>query len=108
MSEYSQQAHGTRSTHLTIQDIRISVPLDSHFDICGITGGDLWLRHEEGRSDLSVEQGVQPLPLLRLASILGNHLHVAGIRGSTVDRLFTVSNTYLGLETRVQLTQRYS
>ena len=77
--------------YLAVEDVVVAVTLDGHLDICGVTGGDLRLCHQEGRADLALEERVEPLPLLSLAAVLGDDFHVACIRGGAVGSLDTVS-----------------
>jgi hypothetical protein len=78
-------------TYLAVQDIVVTITLDGHLNVSGITGGDLGLCHEEGRSDLALKKRVEPLPLLCLGAIFGDDLHIASIRSSTVGSLVTIS-----------------
>lgn len=81
-------------TYLAVQDIVVTITLDGHLDVGSITGSNLGLRHEEGRSDLALEERVEPLPLLCLGTVLGNNLHVASVRGSAVGSLKLVSTMH--------------
>jgi hypothetical protein len=65
----------------------IAVALNLHLDIPGIRRGDLGFRHQEGGADLTVHQRLQPPGLLCVVAVLGQHLHVARVRGGAVDRL---------------------
>jgi hypothetical protein len=79
--------HFCRQTNLAVQDVVVAVLLDGHLNVGSITRRNLRLRHQERRPDLPLEQRIQPLPLLCLGTVLGNDLHVAGIRSSAVDSL---------------------
>ncbi|MNP18269.1 hypothetical protein D3C76_1107440 [compost metagenome] len=54
----------------------------------GVRRGDVRLGHGERRTDLAAQQWLQPLALLRFAAIAHQHLHVAGVRRRTVERLW--------------------
>ena len=74
-------------TYLAVEDVVVAVALDGHLDVCGVTGGDLGLCHQEGRADLALEERVEPLPLLSLGAVLGDDFHVACVWGGAVGSL---------------------
>ena len=74
-------------TNLAVQDVVVAVLLDGHLNIGSITRRNLRLRHQERRANLAPQQGIQPLPILCLGTVLGNNLHVASIGSSAVDSL---------------------
>lgn len=78
-------------TNLAVQNVVVAVTLDGHLDVCSITRSDLGLCHQEGRTNLALEQRVEPLPLLCLSAVLCNNLHVAGVGCSAVGSLSVVS-----------------
>ena len=75
-------------TYLAVQDPLVALLVYSQLNVGGIRGGDIWLSHEESRSDLAIKKWLQPSLLLGVGAVLGQHLHVAGIRGSAVGGLY--------------------
>lgn len=73
----------------------VAIALDGHLDVCGITGGDLRLCHQEGRADLALEERVEPLPLLSLGAVLGDDFHVACVWGGAVGSLDELTSFFL-------------
>ena len=53
-------------------------------DVLRVRGGQVRFRHRVGRANLAVQQGFQPLFLLRLCADPLQHFHVAGVRGAAV------------------------
>jgi len=75
------------STNLSIQDIIIAFLLHAQLDIRSIRRSNIRFRHQERRADMAVQQWLQPLLLLRIISILRQHLHVPRIRSSAINSL---------------------
>lgn len=65
----------------------VAIALDGHLDIRSIRRRNLGLRHKERGPNLALKQRIQPAPLLFLIAVLGQHLHIARIRGGAVGRL---------------------
>ena len=74
-------------SYLAVQYVRVTITLDGHLDVSGITGRDLGLRHQESRSNFALEQWIKPLPLLLLIAVFGKNFHVASIWSSAVASL---------------------
>ena len=75
---------GAEKTYGTIEDVFVALTLDVKRDVGGITRGNIRLGHEEGRTDLAFQQGLEPFVLLSLCTVLGQHLHVSSVRSGTV------------------------
>ena len=75
---------------LAVKDVVISIPAHVELDVSGIGRGNLRLRHEKGRSDLATHEGIKPLSLLLLRTVLGKDFHVARVWRSTVYCLTTL------------------
>ena len=82
--------HGAGDKPLAaIDNVIIPVRDDRTFDIGGIGRGDRWFGHRKSRPYFPVQQRCQPLLFLRLAAVLGQHLHVAGIGRAAIKNLRT-------------------
>lgn len=68
----------------TIEDVFVAAALNAETNVGGIRGGNVGFSHEEGRTNLSLEQRVEPLALLGLVAVLGQDLHVAGVGSGAV------------------------
>jgi hypothetical protein len=71
----------------SVDDVLVAVAGDRGLDVGGVGRGDVGLGHAEGRADLAVEQGLEPLLLVRVGAVAGEHLHVAGVGRRAVARL---------------------
>ena len=71
----------------TVDDVLVAVTLDAGLDVAGIGGRHRGFGHGEAGPDLAVEEGHQPLLLLRAGAVLGQHLHVPGVRRVAVEDL---------------------
>ena len=74
-------------TYGAIQHVFVAFATDVQLDIGGIAGGNVGLGHQERGPDLTLEQGFQPLLLLCVIAVLGEHFHVTSIRGGIVSCL---------------------
>lgn len=72
-----------------IEDIPIFPLLNTSLEIAGIRGGYCRLTHDETTLDVALEERLQPFFLLVLGSIQENRLHDKGVRGATVENLWT-------------------
>lgn len=81
-------------TYLSIQNVLVPFPLDAQLNICSIARPNIRLSHEERRPNGALQQGSQPLSLLRLVSIARKHFHIARIRGSTI-RCLEIENQWV-------------
>ena len=77
----------------TVDDIFVAVTLDAAGDVGGVGGGNLRLRHREGGADLAIQQRLQPLLLMLLGAVTGQHFHVAGVGRGAVEDLRGVART---------------
>ena len=68
----------------SIEDILVAFAANVQLDVCSIGRSNIRLRHEESRTDLAVHERLEPLILLGVVAILGEHLHVTGIGGGAV------------------------
>lgn len=71
----------------SVQDVLVALSLDIELDVGRIGAGNVGLRHEERRADLALHERLEPLRLLRSVAVLGQDLHVAGVRGGAIARL---------------------
>ena len=72
---------------LAVQHPLVAVELGIHGDVGGVGGGDARLGHDEGRADLALQQGLQPLLLVLGRAVALQHLHVAGVGRGAVEGL---------------------
>lgn len=72
---------------LPIEHVFVAVASNVQLNIGRIRRSHLRLRHEESRSNLALHQRFQPLLLLGIVAILGQHLHVARVGSRAVTRL---------------------
>ena len=70
-----------------VDDVVVAVALDAGLDVGGVAGGHVGLGHGEGRADIAIQQGNQPLGLLGRRAVAGQDLHVAGVGGRAVEDL---------------------
>ena len=68
-----------REPLVPVDHVVVAVADDATRDVGGVARRDPGLRHREARTDLAVEQRLQPLVLLQLRAELGEDLHVAGV-----------------------------
>ena len=81
------RAHRARRPPLAAVDhVAVARLADRGGDVRRVTGGDGGLGHAERRPDLPVEQRAEPALLLFRRAELGQHLHVAGVGRSAVQR----------------------
>ena len=80
-------AHARRPPLAAVDDIVVAVALDAALDVARVGRGDRRLGHGEAGADLAVEQRLQPLLLVLLGAVAGEHFHVAGVGRRAVDRL---------------------
>ena len=86
--ECAARIHGAAGPPLAaVDDVLVAVPFDPGGDVGGVAAGDVGFGHGEGGPDLPGEQGVEPLPLLRLGAEQVQQFHVAGVGGLAIDRL---------------------
>ena len=71
----------------TVDQIVVTVALDPRGDVRRVRGGDFRLGHRKRRSDLALEQRLEPRALLLVGAEQRQQFHVAGVRGGAVDRL---------------------
>ena len=69
----------------SVDHVVVAVTHDGQLDIGGIGAGHVWLGHREGGPNLSGQQWLQPLALLRFGAEFIEHLHVSGVRCGTVE-----------------------
>jgi hypothetical protein len=74
-------------TYRAIQDVFVALAADFQLNVRRITGCNVGLGHQESRADLALQQGLKPLLLLCIVTVLGEYLHVASIWGSIVGSL---------------------
>lgn len=74
----------TRPPLGSIEDILIAFAANVQLDVCGVGRSNIRLRHEESRANLAVHEGLEPLVLLGVVAVLGEHLHVTGVGGGAV------------------------
>ena len=79
-------AHARRPPLAAVDDVVVAVALDAALDVARVGRGHRRLGHGEARADLAVEQRLQPLLLVLLGAVAGEHLHVAGVGRRAVDR----------------------
>jgi len=72
---------------LAVEDPLLAFEPCLHGEVGGVRGGDVGLGHHVGRADLALEQGLEPLLLLRRCAEALQHLHVAGVGGRAVECL---------------------
>ena len=70
-----------------VQDPVVTLLAHGQGDVGGVRAGDVGLGHQEGGSDLALEQWLEPLVLVLLCAVLGEHLHVACVGGGAVGGL---------------------
>ncbi len=70
-----------------VDHVLVAVGDDRRRHVRGVARGDVRLGHPEARADLALEQRLQPALLLLRRPEHREHLHVAGVRRSAVDRL---------------------
>lgn len=75
------------STYRAIENVFVALLADLQSDVGGITRGNIRLGHEESRTNLALQQRLEPFVLLCLCSVLGNDLHVSSVRGGAVGGL---------------------
>lgn len=75
---------GERDTNRSIEDVLVAFTTDVQLDVRRIAGGHLGLCHEEGRADLAVQQGRQPLLLLGFVAVFGDDFHVSSVWGGVI------------------------
>ena len=78
--------HGVGGKPLaTVQHPFVALANDAQFDIGGVTGGHLRFRHDIAGTDLTGEQGGQPLFLLLRRGVFHEYFHIAGVGSIAVE-----------------------
>lgn len=62
-----------------VEDVMVSLALNSELDISAVTAGNVGLGHEETRPDLAIHQWLQPFVFLCGRAISSNDFHVSRI-----------------------------
>ena len=70
---------------LTVDDPFVTIQHRCGADVGGIGGRHARLGHGKGRTDLAIQQRLQPLLFLRLGAVLVQHFHIARIRRRAVE-----------------------
>jgi len=70
-----------------VDDQLVAVALDAALDVGGVGRGDFGFGHQEGRTDFTAQQGVEPAVFERLAGVALQRFHVAGVGGRAVEHL---------------------
>ena len=68
-----------------VDDVVIAVAPDLGRDIGGVRGGHIRLGHGETGLDLPGQKRLQPTILLGIATVAGQHFHIAGIRRTAIE-----------------------
>ena len=63
----------------TIDDVFVPLAFDAGFNVGGVARRDVWLGHGKGRSDLALQQGLEPARLVGIVAVAGDGFHVAGV-----------------------------
>ena len=68
-----------------VDNVGVPIAPDTRFDIGGVRGCDIGLRHGEAGSNLAFQQWIEPLLLLLGGPITRQHLHIARVGGRTIE-----------------------